>query len=320
MKPNTKTFLLAVAASLSAILTAFVVWINSFDEPAPAPEPPPVVVVPPPEPLPTPEPPPPPPTPTPGEFALSTRGPSRVYAGHDLYFLVRGTRTAGNPEHTYIAVISKPAGVTSSLPDIARTCCTVADGTTFMWEADDFIYTAVCLNLPATLTPGDYSAEVEIKNSRTQQTVKHLFSVLPKPTAITPTFPALPTLPSLAKYNQQMVEKGREQLGKRGYDTWEGNAWYYDGTRVAYQIADYTGDQTFAEYAKNPLDVYRPYVIENGGGVPGWRVFAQGLRMHYERTGDTISKEAAISLLNASYGPNGIITADLIPEIGRAHV
>jgi hypothetical protein len=164
MKPNTKTFLLAVAASLSAILTAFVVWINSFDEPAPIPVPPPVVVVP------------------------------------------------------------------------------------------------------------------------------------------------LPPLPSIAKYNEQMVTKGKAQLGNRekilANSTWEGNAWYYDGTRVAYQIADYTGDQTFTEYAKNPLDVYRPYVVNNNGGVPGYRVFAEGLRMHYERTGDTLSKETALKLLGAAYGPN----------------
>jgi len=301
MNPDTKTFLKAIAAGLGLMLTAFVAWIASFDAPVPpTPEPPPVVVVPPVEPPPLP--------PKPGEFTLATIGPTQAYAGHDLYFAVSGKRPAGNKEHTYITVTA-PTGVATSLPDIVRTCCG-----NFMWEVDASIYTSVCLTLPASLSPGNYSVGVEIKNSRTQQTVTHAFKVLPPPAAIAPKFTALLALPSLAKYNEQMLTKGREQLSKSGYDTWEGNAWYYDGTRVAYQIADYTGDKTFTDYAKNPLDVYRPYVIDNGGGVPGYRVFPQGLRMHFERTGDTQSKQAAILLLNASYGPNGIRTWDLIAE------
>jgi len=124
-------------------------------------------------------------------------------------------------------------------------------------------------------------------------------------------------LPSLTKYEEEMKTKGKAQLGNReniiAAGMWEGNAWYYDGTRVAYQIADYTGDQTFAEYAKNPLDAYRPYVVDNNGAIGGWRVFPQGLRMHFERTGDEVSKQAALALLNAAYGPNSPTTG-LIPE------
>ena len=131
----------------------------------------------------------------------------------------------------------------------------------------------------------------------------------PKPVPVpapVPT-PSLPPLASIAKYNEQMLTKGKAQLGNRdailGGSTWEGNAWYYDGTRVAYQIADYTGDKSFAEYAKNPLDVYRPYVLDNGGNVPAWRHFAQGLRMHYERTGDDKSKQAVQVLVTNSSSP-----------------
>jgi len=296
MNPATKTFLKAIAAGLGVMLTAFIAWIASFDSPVPpTPETPPVVVVPdPPQPQP--------------EFALSTLGPSQVYAGQGMYFAVLGKRAAGHAENTYITVTA-PTGVASSLPDIARTCCG-----NFMWEIDADINTSVCLSLPTNFAPGSYSVGVEIKNSRTTQTVTHAFKVLPTPVEVKPTFPKLPVLPSIAKYNEQMLTKGREQLSKTGYDTWEGNPWYYDGTRVAYQIADYTGDQSFAELAKNPLDVYRPYVIDNGGGIPGYRVFSQGLRMHFERTGDTLSKQAALLLLNASYGPNGIRTWDLISE------
>jgi len=298
MNSNTKKLLTTVAVSLGVVLDSFSEWIASFDVPAP---------------IPVPEPPPPTPDPKHSEFTLTTWGPKQAYAGHDLYFGVSGTRAAGHAENTFITVTNGPAGSVSSLPDISRTCCE----NKFMWQVDGGFSTGVCLSLPATLAPGHYYIDVEINNSRAEQSVRHSFTVLSTPAAVKPSFPKLPALPSLAKYNEQMVTKGRAQLGNReaiiAATTWEGNAWYYDGTRVAYQIADYTGDQTFAEYAKNPLDVYRPYVINSKGDVPGWRVFSQGLRMHFERTGDVLSKQAATSLLNAAYGANGIITAELIP-------
>jgi len=132
MKPQTIIFLRAVAVALGTILTAFTIWINSFDTPTPAPtpEPTPVVVVPDP--------------PKPAEFTLATLGPTQAYAGHDLYFAVSGKRPAGHPENTYITV-NAPTGITTSLPDIARTCCG-----NFMWEIDAEINTSVCLSLPAS--------------------------------------------------------------------------------------------------------------------------------------------------------------------------
>lgn len=130
----------------------------------------------------------------------------------------------------------------------------------------------------------------------------------PKPTP-------LPPLASLTKYNERMIAKGKVQLGNRDAilvaSMWEGNAWYYDGTRVAYQIADYTGDKSFAGYAQNPLDVYRPYVIGNDGHIKGWYSFAQGLRMHFDRTGDEASKQAVITLAN---GSDKAKTEDVAPE------
>jgi len=302
MNPATKTFLLALAESLGSAQAAFVAWVHSFDEPTPAP-------------IPVPEPPTPDPKHT--EFTLTTWGPRQAYAGHDLYFGVSGKRATGKPENTFITVTNGPAGSVATLPDISRTCCG-----NFMYQTDGEFNTAVCLSLPQALPPGDYYIDVEINNSRAEQSVRHSFMVLPTPTPIKPSFPKLPALPSLAKYNEQMIVKGKAQLGNRdailANTTSETNAWYYDGTRVAYQIADYTGDKAFADYAKNPLDVYRPYVIDSKGGVPGYRVFPQGLRMHFERTGDESSKQAAFSLLNAAYGANGIITVGLIaPSMSR---
>jgi hypothetical protein len=79
---------------------------------------------------------------------------------------------------------------------------------------------------------------------------------------------------------------------------------YYDQTRVMYQIADYVGaTEPWYTYAKNAVKVFRDdYVLPNGGAVPGYENFTRGLRLDYEKTGDVVSKDAAIALSkNAMY-------------------
>ena len=73
---------------------------------------------------------------------------------------------------------------------------------------------------------------------------------------------------------------------------------YYDMARVMYQIADYTGEpEPWNTYAKEAMRWFRDtYIIPNAGGVPGYYNFTHGLRMDYERTGDALSKEWAITL------------------------
>jgi PKD repeat protein len=82
---------------------------------------------------------------------------------------------------------------------------------------------------------------------------------------------------------------------------WEGNPWFYDGERVYSQIAEYTHDGYWYSCAELQEGVYRPYVIENGGGLPGYRVFPHGLAMDYERTGDELSR-TAVELLYTGNG------------------
>jgi hypothetical protein len=88
--------------------------------------------------------------------------------------------------------------------------------------------------------------------------------------------------------------------------TSEAHVWYYDGARVFYQITDYTNDPKWNQFAENCMETYRGYVFELNGKVPGWRIFPHGLYMHFKRTGDEKSKEAAILLSkNAKYAPVG---------------
>jgi hypothetical protein len=78
---------------------------------------------------------------------------------------------------------------------------------------------------------------------------------------------------------------------------------YYDAARVFYQIADYTGDTAWNAYAEAAVHVYRDrYVLPNNGTVQGFWSFTRGLVMHYERTGDVASKNAALAIAhNAAY-------------------
>jgi hypothetical protein len=77
---------------------------------------------------------------------------------------------------------------------------------------------------------------------------------------------------------------------------WEGFAWYYDGERVYYQIADATGDPSWNACALMEQSIYRPLVLNNNGWINGYEVFARGLAMNYQRTGDLQSRQAVADL------------------------
>jgi hypothetical protein len=111
----------------------------------------------------------------------------------------------------------------------------------------------------------------------------------------------LPAPPGLAKWQNDMMSLGRKWCDGKTYGFgWEQDVWYYDGTRVYYQLADYTQDPFWNQCALNVARQYRDYVISNSGKIPGWRVFPRGLRMAWERTGDDSYKQAVILLATNS--------------------
>jgi hypothetical protein len=70
---------------------------------------------------------------------------------------------------------------------------------------------------------------------------------------------------------------------------------FYDGARVFYQIADYTGDRSWNRAAEAAAILYRDVMVfGRNGDVRGWRLFPYGLCEHYLRTGDERSREAAL--------------------------
>lgn len=109
--------------------------------------------------------------------------------------------------------------------------------------------------------------------------------------------------PGLSVWQKNMTVLGRKWCNGKKYGFgWEADVWFYDGTRVYYQIADYTHDSSWNSCALNVAQQYRDYVLEHSGKIPGWRVFPRGMRMAWQRTGDDTYKQAVILLArNSAY-------------------
>ena len=116
-------------------------------------------------------------------------------------------------------------------------------------------------------------------------------------------------IPALARWERSMQLFGRLQgdpvrIAAEGL--WDGGVSFYDGTRVFYQIADYTGSEGWNFSAHTLADLYRAKVLELNGALAGWRIFPKGLYMDYKRTGNEKSKQAAILLSkNGAFCPQG---------------
>jgi len=108
-------------------------------------------------------------------------------------------------------------------------------------------------------------------------------------------------IPDLRRWEQNMLAYGAIHGDtSKEYTTWEGFPWYYDGEWAFYQIADYTGDDSWNAAAEHIENTYRSYVLANDGGVPGWRVFPHGLYEDFVRTGDEESRRAVLLLAKRS--------------------
>ena len=116
-------------------------------------------------------------------------------------------------------------------------------------------------------------------------------------------------IPEMARWQSQMLTYGAKAATSiaqpHAYATVDPllDFTYYDAERVYYQIADYTKDSTWPTASQNAEVIYRDrYLLPNNGGLPGYWIFAQGLAMDYQKTGDTTSLNAVMSLSqNAAY-------------------
>src|SRR5687768_1308144 len=106
-----------------------------------------------------------------------------------------------------------------------------------------------------------------------------------------PTYADDTPIPLLSAWESNMVTFGRKICntlvpGAEDLSLQADNV-YYDGERVYYQIAAYTGDPTWKYCAGLAESIYRDgYTRPNDGRVAGWNSFSSGLLMDYERTRD----------------------------------
>jgi hypothetical protein len=126
-----------------------------------------------------------------------------------------------------------------------------------------------------------------------------------------PTYADDTPIPLLSAWESNMTTFGRQICNKLvpGAEDWSlqfGDI-YYDGERVYYQIATYTGDPTWKYCAGLAESIYRDgYVIPNNGKLAGYDDFTSGLLMDYERTGDTTSRDTVVLISqNASFASDG---------------
>jgi hypothetical protein len=117
-----------------------------------------------------------------------------------------------------------------------------------------------------------------------------------------------PAIPDLALWESHMVTQGQvylDYVAARASHSFDENLAYiyYDGPRVMAQIHAYTNEARWLVGVDDTLDIWlNTYILPNNGAVPGYWNFTTGLLQHYQRTGNTVSKNALIAMsTNAMY-------------------
>jgi hypothetical protein len=238
------------------------------------------------------------------DFTFALKGPARVVKGHDLWLELRSELPDGaKQEYAYYQTTGLPGGSKASYPTLDEACC----GGNQAWMPGN---TLLRIETDQTTQPGIYPVLISIESGGVSRQLCHLVYVEPEPDALPKqAVAAPPPIPELASWESQMQSFGKQHCNSQKIQAdgvWEGGVWYYDGIRVFQQIADYTQDPSFETCAGYVRTSYRAYVLDNKGALPGWRVFPHGLAEDFKRTGDTLSRDAAIALSkNSAYAKHG---------------
>ncbi len=232
------------------------------------------------------------------DFSINTSGPHHVVQGHYMFFLAQGKILAGTDKPGTVPSISGlPADATAEFVNMVRYCCV-----TSMYSLED--NNPVKISTASTTPVGTYPITLTYKTAEGVQrstTYTLYVDALPSLTQKSGTyFPPDTPLASLQQWNANMVTYGRKHCTTDEMALWEGFVWYYDGTRVFYQIADATNDPSWNACAVMVANFYQNYVLTNNG-TQGWRVFPQGLAMNYQRRGDPLSRQTVALLAQGGY-------------------
>jgi hypothetical protein len=240
------------------------------------------------------------------EFNIKIVGPQSVYRGYPLQLHVTGVvRRGTDTEFVSVYLDRLPAGITASW---IRPCC----GDTLIYRVE---YAQVLtLKTEANAPLGRNTVTITFATAggvRAEAT--HVFNILEAPAPTTPaSSPAEIDLPAESLWRQHTIRGN--VLCYQDTVPWEGGVWYYDGTRVFYNLNDIARSESFASCAEFQNNAYRNYVLENNGLLQGYRYFPHGLAMHYQKTADPRSLRALRLMLNSAY------TKQYMPAIDPAYV
>lgn len=222
-------------------------------------------------------------------FKLYTLGPTEVFAGSDMYFLVQSVLISGPVGNLYIrnehgynngsdgVVKYEEVSGTKGNPDSISVhfSCTWNNPTALdsnEQSLDRLRNLGFCnngnnnasnltfrLRTQPNTTPGKYSVTFTVETNGQQQTATYQFTVLPAPTAPSRPQLTITKIPGLSTWEKQMVELGdkwcayRDQQNAAGNFVdnwgWTGDAWFYDGGRVFESIDSYTAAAGHANHS-----------------------------------------------------------------------
>jgi hypothetical protein len=113
-----------------------------------------------------------------------------------------------------------------------------------------------------------------------------------------------PSIPMLAQWQAHMVDFGRKHAAALAAHRDDADVKplietlvYYDAARVYQQIGAYTGDPAWKQAALDAIHVYRDrWVIAQDGNVFGHQNFSHGMLMHWQATGDAVSRDTILKM------------------------
>jgi hypothetical protein len=231
-------------------------------------------------------------------YSFNVVAPSSVYAGDTLYIQLLPVLPSSV---TSLRIYYRTVTIAGAPAPYALSCrafdCPKDSLGRYYDTATIPAWVVLRVNVPQT--PGTYSVAFATEAGGTANTTNVPLIVKPKPQPmVASAYLSSTPIPNLAKWETTMTQLGAkwcQPTELMAFGT-ESQVWFYDGARVFYQIADYTGDRSWERCALNIAQQYRDYVIGANGAVPGWRVFTKGLLMAYQRTGDA-SYRKAIALI-----------------------
>lgn len=235
------------------------------------------------------------------DYSISVFGPTHVFQGYGMRMGATVKKISESSEIIALSVEGLPAGAECTL--------TFWSGSRVYHQGAGVIHIVTSQDTPT----GEYTLRIKAVSEKTkvERMATRSIKVDPVPAPLPKVaVKSNPPIPLLERWVKQMVTYGAKHcegdiIEKRG--TWEGNVWYYDGQRACFQIADYTQDPKWLEAAEKVERVYRDgYVLKNNGGTTGYRIFPHGLFEDFKRTGDELSKKAALLLsTRAAYTNRG---------------